>query len=204
MSLLADYNMPFVAALVLMVLLGVLQVVGLTGALTDADLDADADGGFVDGLLSFLGIGRVPFMVWLVSFLFAFAVLGFGVQGLADSLLGEPLDRWVAAAIAAVAGLPVTGVLIRPIAAILPGDETTAVGLDSLVGRRAKIVTGRAAAGHPARAQVHDYHGRPHYVMVEPHEAGSEMLEGDEVLLVRRESETFYGVALQERRLAPL
>ena len=40
--------------------------------------------------------------------------------------------------------------------------------------------------------------------MVEPHESGSEMLEGDEVLLVRREGETFYCIALQERRLAPV
>jgi hypothetical protein len=205
MSLLADYNMPFAAALVLMVLLGLVQVVGLGSMFADTDVDADADpGGFADGLLSFLGIGRVPFMVWLVGFLLVFAALGVGIQALADGLLGGPLDRWVAAAIAAVAALPVTGVFVRPVAAILPGDETSAVGLDNLVGRRAKIVTGRAAAGHPARAQVHDHHGRAHYVMVEPHEAGSEMLEGDELLLVRRESETFYGVALQERRLAPM
>jgi hypothetical protein len=143
-------------------------------------------------------------MVWLASFLLTFAALGAGIQSLADGLLGAPLDRWVAAAIAAVAGLPVTGLLARPIGAILPRDETSAVGLDSLVGRRAQIVTGRAAAGHPARARVQDHFGHAHYVMVEPHEAGSEMLEGDELLLVRRESETFYGVALQERRLAPL
>lgn len=204
MSLLADYNMPFAAALVLMALLGVLQVVGLGSLFGDTDLDADGEGGFADGLLSFLGIGRVPFMVWLVSFLLVFAALGVGIQALADGLVGAPLDRWLAAGIAALAALPVTGGFVRPIAAILPGDETSAVGLDSLVGRRARIVTGRAAVGHPARAQVHDRHGRPHYVMIEPHEAGSEMLEGDEVLLVRRESETFYGVALQERRLAPM
>jgi hypothetical protein len=190
-----------------MVLLGVVQVVGLDGHWGDvhADVDADTDAeGFADGLLSFLGIGRVPFMVWLVLFLLAFALLGVGIQALADNVLGAPLDRWVAAAIAAVAGLPVTGAFVRPIAAVLPRDESSAVGLDSLVGRRAKIVTGRAAAGNPARAEVRDHHGQPHYVMVEPHEAGSEMLEGDEVLLVRREGEAFYGVPLQERRLAPL
>ena len=204
MSLLADYNLPFAAALVLMVLLGLVQVIGLGSALGDTDLDADADGGFADGLLSFFGVGRVPFMIWLVCFLLVFAIVGVGIQALAENLLGAPLDRWVAAAIAAAAGLPLTGVLVRPLAAILPGDESSAVGLDALVGRRAKIVTGRAAAGHPARAEVHDHHGQPHYVMVEPHEAGSEMLEGDELLLVRRESETFYGVALQERRLAPM
>ena len=210
MSLLADYNMPFAAALVLMVLLALLQLVGLGHAFGDHDLHADHfdghDGhdGPSNGLLSLIGIGRVPFMIWLASFLFVFAAVGAGGQALADSLLGAPLDRWVAAAIAAVAGLPVTGLLVRPLAAILPGDESSAVGLDSLVGRRAKIVTGRAAAGYPARAQVHDQFGQAHYVMVEPHEADSEMLEGDELLLVRRENETFYGMPLQERRLAPM
>ena len=204
MSLLADHNMPFAAALVLMVLIALMQVVGLGHFFGDSDLDADADGGPLDGLLSFIGIGRVPFMVWLASFLLAFAALGVGGQALAEGLLGAPLDRWVAAAIAAVAALPVTGGLARPLAAILPSDETSAVGLDSLVGRRARITIGRAAAGHPARAQVQDHFGHMHNVMVEPHEPGSEMLEGDEVLLVRRENETFYGVALQERRLAPL
>lgn len=207
MSLLADYNLPFAVALVLMALLGLVQVIGLAGHWGHLHADIDAHGdvdGFADGLLSFLGIGRVPFMVWLVLFLLVFALLGVGIQALAGDLLGAPLDRWVAAAIAGGAGLPVTGLFVRPIAAILPSDESTAVGLDSLVGRRAKIVTGRATIGNPARAEVRDHHGQPHYVMVEPHEGGSEMLEGDEVLLVRREGEAFYGVPLQERRLAPL
>src|SRR6187431_534269 len=165
MSLLADYNMPFAAALVLMVLLALLQLVGLGHAFGDHDVDVDGHDGLADGLLSLIGIGRVPFMIWLASFLFVFAAVGAGGQALADSLLGAPLDRWVAAAIAAVAGLPVTGVLVRPLAAILPGDESSAVGLDSLVGRRGRIVTGRAAAGYPARAQVHDEFGQAHYVM---------------------------------------
>ncbi len=206
MSLLADYNLPFAVALVLMVLLALLQAFGLGHLFGDHDLDneADADGGLADGLLLCLGIGRVPFMIWLATFLLLFAALGVGIQGLADSLLGTPLDRWLAAVLAAGGALPVTGVLVRPLAAILPGDETSAVGLDSLVGRRAKVTVGRAAVGHPARAQVFDHFGHPHNVMVEPHEAGSEMLEGDEVLLVRREDQTFYCVALQERRLSPV
>jgi hypothetical protein len=206
MSLLADHNLPFAVALALMVLLGVVQLAGIGALFGDADIDADADadGGFADGLLSFLGIGRVPFMIWLIVFLVLFAAIGVGIQALAQNLTGAPLDTGLAAVLAAVAAVPVNGALVRPLGAILPGDESSAVGLDSLVGRRARIVTGRAAAGSPARAQVHDRHGHPHHVMVEPHEAGSEMLEGDEVLLVRRENETFYGVPLQERRLAPM
>jgi hypothetical protein len=204
MSLLADHNLPFAVALVLMVLLALLQAFGLGHVFGDHDVDADSEGGLADGLLLFLGIGRVPFMIWLASFLLAFAGLGVGIQALADNLVGAPLDRWLAAVLAAGTALPATGVLSRALAFVMPGDETSAVGLDSLVGRRAKILIGRAAAGHPARAQVHDHFGHAHNVMVEPHEAGSEMLEGDEVLLVRRENETFYGVALQERRLSPL
>ena len=39
--------------------------------------------------------------------------------------------------------------------------------------------------------------------MVEPHEAASELHAGDEVLLVRREGESFYATAVAERRLSP-
>ena len=162
MSLLADHNMPFAAALVLMVLLGVVQVIGIGDLFGEAglDADADADGGAADGMVSFLGLGRVPLMIWLVSFLLLFAALGVSIQAFAESLLGAPLDRWLAGVLAGIAAVPVNALVVRPIGAILPGDETTAVGLDSLVGRRATIVTGRAAAGYPARARAHDRHGQ--------------------------------------------
>ena len=40
--------------------------------------------------------------------------------------------------------------------------------------------------------------------MVEPHEDATEILEGDQVLLVRREGQTFFAVPLAERKLAPM
>ncbi|KPL67916.1 hypothetical protein SZ64_07165 [Erythrobacter sp. SG61-1L] len=207
MNLLADHNLPFMAALAVMLLLALAQLFGAldfdSEAGFDADLDGDGDLGFVEGLLSLFGIGRVPFTVWLALFLFLFAGLGVGIQSLAQGLLGAPLDRWLAAALTVVPALPVTGLVSRPLARILPRDETSAVTLDSLVGRRARIVTGKSRAGSPARAQVRDIHDHPHHVMVVPHEDGAEIGEGEEVLLVRREGETFYGIALQDRRLAP-
>jgi hypothetical protein len=99
--------------------------------------------------------------------------------------------------------LPVTGALARPLGRLLPHDETTAVTLDTLLGRRATVTDGVARSGSPARARVYDYHGHPHHVMVEPHEASSELHSGDEVLLVRREGNQFYATALAERRLSP-
>ncbi len=209
MSLLADHNLPFAVALALMALVALVQGVGLGGFEldADADLDADMDAGGADaglggGIASLFGLGRVPLMIWLASFLLLFAMVGLGIQAVADGLLGAPLDPWPAAALAGAAALPVTGVFVRPLARILPRDHTTAVELDSLVGRRATITIGRAAAGSPARAQVRDHHGHPHHVMVEPHEAGGIIGEGERVLLVRREQELFYAVPLEDRRLA--
>lgn len=211
MSLLADYNLPFAAALVLMVMLAIAQAVGLGDMFGDVDIDVDVDAdvdadvalhaGPLDGLVSLFGIGRVPFMVWLALFLFS--AIGIGIQHLALGLTGGALDRWLAAVLAGVAALPVTGGLARPLGRVLPHDETSAVSVDMLVGRRATITDGIARRGSPARARVFDLHGHPHHVMVEPHEASSELHSGDEVLLVRREGNQFFATALAERRLSP-
>ena len=208
MTLLEPHNMPFAAALGLMLVLAVIQLIGIADfGDADVDLDADGDGlpdaGMFDGLLTLLGIGRVPLTIWLALFLFLFAGIGLSIQELAQSLTGGPLYSWLAALIAGVAALPVTGIFARPLGRILPKDHTTAVSTESLVGRRATISIGVARTGSPARARVKDVHGQTHRVMVEPHEAASELHEGDEVLLVRREGNQFYATALAERRLSP-
>jgi hypothetical protein len=220
MSLLADYNLPFAIAFGAMLLLSLMQIIGVGDLFDlDADLDIDADldaaaadasadfdGGtsIMGGITTLLGLGRVPFMIWLIVFLFLFASIGVSIQSMAGNLLGAPLYALLAAVITFGVTLPVTATLVRPLGRILPQDETTAVGIDSLVGRRATITTGHARTGYPARAKAFDRHGQTHHVMVEPHEAGSEIHEGEEVLLVRREGQTFFGVPLAERKLAPI
>lgn len=206
MTILEAHNMPFAAALVLMLILALVQLIGLGDLFgSDADIDAEASisPSAIDGLFSLIGLGRVPLTIWAAMFLMLFAGIGVGIQLLAEDLTGSPLDRWLAALFAAAGALPVTGVLVRPLGAILPQDETTAVDTSSLVGRRAQITDGTARAGSPARARVQDIHGQTHHVMVEPHEADSHFLAGDEVLLVRRDGNQFYATALAERRLSP-
>ena len=208
MTLLEPHNMPFAAALVIMLVLALVQLIGVAD-LGDADVDLDVDGeglpdaSMLDGLLTLLGIGRVPLTIWLAMFLLMFAGIGLSIQELAANLTGGPLYSWLAALIAGVAALPVTGIFARPLGRIMPRDHTTAVSTDSLVGRRARITDGIARHASPARARVKDVHGQSHYVMVEPHEASSELHAGDEVLLVRREGNQFYATALTERRLSP-
>lgn len=210
MTLFEPHNLPFAAALAVMLILALLQVIGLGDFDVDADIDAEAAvgdptaTGIGGAITSLLGLGRVPLFVWLIAFLLSFATIGMSIQALASDLTGSPLYVWLAAVLAGGASIPVTAMLARPIGAIMPKDETSAVGLDSLVGKRGTVTTGRAAKGSPARTRVYDRHGQAHHVMVEPHEDASEMLEGDEVLLVRREGQTFFAVPLAERKLSPL
>ena len=216
MSLFADYNLPFAIALGVMLLLGLLQVIGLGdfdfGADVELDVDVDAGAdiadptsvGFGGALATLLGLGKVPLFIWLIVLLMTFAGIGISVQALASDLTGSPLYAWLAALIAGGTSIPATATLVRPLGRIMPQDETSAVRLDSLVGRRGTITTGKAARSSPARAKVRDRFGQAHHVMVEPHEDASVIPAGDKVLLVRREGQTFFGVPLAERKLAPM
>jgi len=196
---LADENIVFAAALVLMVALGLLQLIGFGGFDSDIDMDADVDvdgAGVAGGLLSFLGWGRLPFMILLVLFLMIFGLTGFAGQQFVQSLTGGLLSPVLAVTGALLVALPVTGLLSKPLARILPGDETTAVSIDDLTGRRAIIDIGTAKPGYPARAKVKDRHGHGHALMVEPDNEDGIFITGEEVLLVRREGDIFKAIAI--------
>ncbi len=213
MTLFEPHNLPFAASLIALFMIALLQILGAGDFLEGADdieieVDADlADGleasGFFDGLSSVLGLGRVPFLIWLSSLMFVFTVIGVAGQAVIVSIIGSPLSAGLAAVLAGVAALPINGLAVRPIEKILPKDETTAVSLQSLVRRDAVIQTGTARASSPARAKVKDAFGHPHFVMVEPHDPQAELIEGETVLLVRREGETFFGVRYESPLLQP-
>lgn len=209
MTLFEPHNFPFAIALGLMLVIVVLQFIGIgdlfDGADADVDIDVDFDGansaGFLEGAFSLLGIGRVPFLIWLMMFLTVFAAIGVSGQQLAIALLGTPLYPALAGVGAGVAALPVNGALTRPLARLLPQDETTAVSVNSLIRRDAEIQTGTAKRGSPARSKVIDMHGHPHFVMVEPHDPNAVLTEGEVVLLVRREGETFFATQYENSHL---
>lgn len=191
---LAPENIIFSAALLLMLLIGAVQAIGLAGDI-DADMHGDTDGdiGFADTLLAWAGIGRVPFLMWLVIFLALFGALGLGLQQLMTALTGGPGTNLLMVPLTAVAALPVAGGAARLVARILPGLETTAIERDELVGLFAEISIGTARVGNPARARVTDPHGQPHQIMVEPDSTDQVFQTGESVLLVKREGDIFKG-----------
>lgn len=213
MTLLEPHNLPFLIGFCLLALLIGSQLAGLgdiIGGDTDLTIEADLDGsdglaasGMGEALATLLGLGRVPLLIWLACLFFVFSTLGVIGQSIAASLAGSPLPASLAALAAAIAAFPLNGLLVRPLGALVPQDETSAVGLESLVRRDATIQIGTAKAGSPARAKVIDRHGQPHFVMVEPHDESDALREGDTVLLVRREGHVFYGMRLESPLLGP-
>ena len=196
MSLLAAHNLPFVLALGALALIALAQITGL-GDVLEGDVDAGGGleaGGFGEALTALLGLGRVPLLIWLASLLLIFGGVGLIGQAWIAGLLGAPLSAGWASLAAGAAALPLNSLATRPLGAIMPKDETTAIALDELVRRDAEIQIGTARAGSPARAKVIDRHGQAHFVMVEPHDQALAFNAGDTVLLVRREGETFFGV----------
>ncbi|HEX8061881.1 MAG TPA: YqiJ family protein [Allosphingosinicella sp.] len=188
----APANLPFSVALLLMLMIGAVEAFGLGASAVHLDVHADIDGG--GDLLGWLGIGRVPLLMLIVVFLALF-----GLSGLAIQQFAGPLPSWIAVPAAAAAALPLTGFGARGLARIMPGDETTAVSLDSLVGRRGTITIGTARRGSPAQARVADIHGQPHYVMVEPYDDDHAIGEGETVRLDRREGNIFIAVGRVDR-----
>jgi len=188
----AGGNVPFVAALLLMILVGIVEALGLGGALSDSDGDV------VDpsspSLLSWLNLGRLPILMLLVVFLLTFGMSGIVGQRILHGLFGFYAPAWIAAPLALIPALPLTRIFGRWVSKIMPKDETTAVSRDSLVGRVAVIVTGEARPGSAAQARVRDAYNQVHYVMVEPDEDGVTFAQGDSVILVRMAGAKFFAI----------
>jgi membrane protein implicated in regulation of membrane protease activity len=188
----APANLPFSVALLVMLMIGAVEALGLGASAVHLDVHADVEGG--GDLLGWLGIGRVPLLMLLVVFLALFGLAGLAIQQFAG-----PLPLWMAVPAAVAAALPLTGLGARGLARIMPGDETTAVSLDSLVGRRGTITIGTARRGSPAQARVSDIHGQVHYVMVEPYDDGHSIGQGETVRLDRRDGNIFIAVGRTDR-----
>lgn len=182
-----------------MTLLGIGLSNAIESLMPDVDLDVDADlsGPEVQSatplsrLLGWLRIGKVPVLMLLVIFLTAFGLIGLAIQSFIHNAAGFLLPALVASIPAVLLALPVVRAFGSVLSKLLPGDETDAISVESLVGRVATITLGTAKQGSPAEARVQDMHGTTHYVMVEPDSAQEEYTRGDDVLLVRRAGSIF-------------
>lgn len=205
--LLADGNLLFTGALVLMLMIAVLEIVMvlvgvgisdlLDNLLPDLDLDADmpdSGSGGLARLLGWLNFGEVPALILLVVFLVSFGVTGLLMQMLVQPLAGTLLPGWLVAIPVFLLALPQVRFVGKLLRRFGLGGGTEAVGRETFVGGVAVITVGEAATGSPAEARLRDKYGTNHYVMVEPYD-GETFSRGEQVLLVEEQGAAFRVIA---------
>ncbi|MCK9605755.1 MAG: YqiJ family protein [Methylomonas sp.] len=192
--LLAPQSLPFTAALVLLLLIGIVETVAVLSGLTLSSwldvLFADSLQGAADSWLGWLHVGRVPVLVLLVSWLTAFSIIGMSFNTLAYSLFGLYLYPLFSVPTALVCSIPLVRLIGAGLIKVLPKDETSAVLLETLVGRTAVVINGTARAHYPAEAKTKNEQGQTFYVRVEPEQDSQTFTAGQSVLLIKQISGT--------------
>jgi hypothetical protein len=170
--------------------------------LADPDLHLDtgaADTALPDGVpgglgtaAGWLGLGKMPALIWLAAILLAFGLSGLVIQVAASSVFGVVLPAWLAALPAAAAALWFARQFGTLFARLLPKIETEALS-ERHLGRRTGLVTqGTASRGRPAEVRVTDRYGNYHYLRAEPLRDDAQIPQGTEVVVLRHRYERGY------------
>lgn len=171
----------------------------------DADLDIDADmdvsvdsgggaGEFLQMVLGFFGVGRVPLLVVIVAFLTSFGLMGYVIQSVVHGVTGLYLPALLASIPAFFGGSFVTRYMAIGLGRLVPDVETEAVDSKTFVGRTAVLTMGEASPGKPAQGKLRDNNGQAHYLLIEPDQADTVFREGDQVLLVSQQGSVFKAI----------
>lgn len=150
----------------------------------EGDLNHDGVVSLLEHGLGFLGFGKAPVMMLLVSFAWAFGSAGLITQWIAWSSSRTLLSASLASAVAFVPALMVHALLARGIGYFTDREDSTAVNSRTFIGKTATILVGNTIKGRPTQAKFKDPHGQTHYVLVEPHRDGDTFAPNDEVILV--------------------
>ncbi|WP_027527050.1 OB-fold-containig protein [Bradyrhizobium sp. Ec3.3] len=190
---------PFAIAAAMIVIVGSVEVVSMmVGASlseilgTNIDFGHHSDNGVINAI-SWINLGGVPLLIFLLLFLGAFSITGFLIQDIARMVAG-PLPASVASLGAVVASIPLVRISSGFIARIIPKDESYAVGLGDLVGRVGEVVIGPLDQGPPGRVSVADVHGNRHFVWAVAAPSSEPLAQGSLVLLVDRVGTRFLAV----------
>jgi hypothetical protein len=190
---------PFAIAAAMIVIVGSVEVVSmLVGASLSeilgvaVDFSHPSDSGVINAI-SWINLGGVPLLIFILLLLGAFSITGFLIQDIARMVAG-PLPASIASAGAVVVSIPLVRISSGLIAKLIPKDESYAVGLGDLVGRVGEVVIGPLDQGPPGRVSVADVHGNRHFVWAVAAPDSAPLAQGTLVLLVDRVGTRFVAV----------
>lgn len=158
------------------------------GADAEIDVDIETDGATgVDpvGPATWLGIGKMPILIWIAAVLMAFGVVGVVLQHTALGLFGFALPAVLIAVPAGLAALWFAARFGNFFASVLPQTETTALSERHLGRRTGTVTQGTAKRGRPAEVRVSDRYGNMHHLRGEPLKDDDIIPAGTDVLVLR-------------------
>lgn len=183
--LFSDVFAPFTVAILLVLGFLIFEIISIgllgTSASNFAELMLETDSFEYGAFSNWLIVRGLPLSVALVLFGGGFGISGFAIQ----SAFAEPLRTSIAVALA-LAGAYVLLQLMGKALVPLFGINTSAVSEESLVGRKARVISPKIAKGYAGEARVRDEHGQLHTVMLEPSEEDAVYGTSDELVLVAR------------------
>ncbi|WP_143871411.1 OB-fold-containig protein [Catenovulum sediminis] len=201
--LLADANVIYSSALALLLALAIFeggaQLVGfgilslVDDALPDIDLQSEMDAaslGTLAALMSWLNLGRLPFMMWLTLFLSSFAISGLAIQMLSIKLSNTFLPNLLALPLCLFFTVFSLHHLGHKLLQVLPKNESSAVSHQTFIGMAGRIIRGTARADFPAEAEIVDQFKQKHFVMVAPE--AHELPTGCQIVIVERSAGGHY------------
>lgn len=172
-----------------------LEGLDLDGAEAPELVPATAD----STVLGWLGIGKVPFLIWLACVLMAFGLSGMALQLILRDVLQIVLPAGLATIPSGVFALWFARGFGAAFARLLPKNETEALSETGLGRRRGVVSQGTAARGRPAEVRVMDGYGNAHYLRAEPLNDQEQISQGTEVLVIRdRRAKRYVLVPLSE------
>lgn len=197
--LIADINTPFAIALSCVIALGFLEGVGMLIGLSimnlmdqispfemDIEVDTNLSGQGITPLLGWLCLNRLPLLVWIVLFLTSFSIAGYSYNYAILANSSIELPTFISSIFALTAAVFATRWIGRPLARLMPKNESSAVSNESFLGLVAKITIGTAKQNSPAQAVLVDQFNQKHYVLVAPESSGDEFTQTEQVVLVEK------------------
>lgn len=197
---LAPEARPFAIAAMMIIIIGSIELFSMVIGFSLSEVlgkslgfDGDSNSGLVNAV-SWLNVGGVPLLVFILIVLAYFSMAGFLIQSVARDI-AAPLPTWMAAAAATALALPLVRGTSRLVAKIIPKDESYAISLRDLVGRVGEVMVGPLDSGLPGRVRVTDMHGNPHFVAAVAAPQSPPLPQGTSVLLVDLDKTHFIAIA---------
>lgn len=165
---------------------------GLDSADTAVDLDLGESATGPISSTDWLGISKVPTLIWVAALLLGFGLIGVVIQTAVVSIFGTALPAALAILPSAFGGLWFTRKFARVFAAILPKSESSALSIRHLGRRRGIVSQGTASRGKPAEVRVIDGHGNTHHLRAEPLRDDDVIPQGADVIVIRKSLDEGY------------